>query len=247
MPNTRRGRRRAQDKQQGDAEGEIVEVSPSAPVTPRLNVAPTAAAMVEKLKEENRLLKEERDFLREQLKDTLSSKQTVSGAKRKLGARKDDEDYSSDTEDSSTSDLSDSSASSKSRKRKLKRKPKSRKHKGWKEKDDFARRVQTPLEVLQRYKTILRSFQRTKSVSRSCERSNIDRNTIALTAIIAELQIVATPELQIPEFQGGTLQQYAQRCKEYLDSNPNLALKIEEMKKKHSLLPIKYKFRKADN
>lgn len=53
--------------------GVIVSVPP--PVSGPPQVAPTAVATIEKLKEENRLLKEERDFLREQLKSSLDKRQ----------------------------------------------------------------------------------------------------------------------------------------------------------------------------
>lgn len=104
--------------------------------------------------------------------------------------------------------------------------------------------VQTPDDVLHCYKAILKLFLRTRSVSHSCKQHSVDRNTIALTAIIAELQIIATPELHIPEFQGETLQKYAKKCKDYLDTKPEVMSKITEMKHNRELLPIKYKFRK---
>lgn len=107
--------------------------------------------------------------------------------------------------------------------------------------------VQTPDDVLHRYKAILKTFMKTRSVSHSCKQHSVDRNTIALTAIIAELQIIATPELHIPEFQGGTLQKYAKKCKEYMDANPEVMSRITEMKRNRELLPIRYKFRKEDN
>ncbi|KAK9958546.1 hypothetical protein ABG768_013508, partial [Culter alburnus] len=53
--------------------GVIVSVPP--PVSGPPQVAPTVVATIEKLKEENRLLKEERDFLCEQLKSSLDKRQ----------------------------------------------------------------------------------------------------------------------------------------------------------------------------
>ncbi|XP_059420333.1 coiled-coil domain-containing protein 106-like [Carassius carassius] len=180
-------------------------------------------------------MKEERDFLREQLRGSLN--------KRQLGTnRRMQNDSSSESESADNSTFSDTSDSSdKPPKRKHKRK-----HKVREDKDTYIRRVKTPDDVLHRYKAILKSFLRTRSVSRSCKLHNVDRNTIALTAIIAELQIIATPELHIPEFQGGTLQKFAKKCKEYLDTKPEVMSKITEMKQNRELLPIGYKFRKED-
>ncbi|XP_065131599.1 uncharacterized protein [Paramisgurnus dabryanus] len=232
MQNTKRTKRGR--KQVVDEAGTSLSVPP--PVSVPLQVAPTAVATIENLKEENKLLKEERDFLREQLKCALENRQP----RQKEKMQNDASSESESGESSTFSDTSDSSDKHPKRKQK-------RKHKVREEKHATIRRVQTPDDVLQRYKAILKSFMKTRSVSHSCKQHNVDRNTIALTAIIAELQIIATPELHIPEFQGGTLQKYAKECKEYMDTNPEVFNKINEMKRKRELLPIRYKFRKEDN
>ena len=92
--------------------------------------------------------------------------------------------------------------------------------------------------------SILKELQRTRSVTISCENLNVDRNTIALTAVIAE--VIAAQEQDIgplPEFrEDETLNNFAQRCKAFLDGQEELREKIKELKKWSELLPIKQKF-----
>ena len=107
--------------------------------------------------------------------------------------------------------------------------------------------VKCPEDVVHRYKTVLKEFQRTRSVTVSCEKLSVDRNTIALTAVIAEV-IIAAQEQDIgplPEFrEDETLNNFAQRCKAFLDGKEELREKIKELKKRSELLPVKQKFRK---
>ncbi len=75
---------------------------------------------------------------------------------------------------------------------------------------------------------------------------SVDRNTIALIAVIAEVLIAAESEDYglLPEFtEGDTVGNFAKTCKTFLEGNKRLEEKINQMKKK-SELPIKCKFRK---
>ena len=78
--------------------------------------------------------------------------------------------------------------------------------------------VQNPEDVVHRYRAVLKEFRRTRSMSLSCEALNVDRNTIALTAIIAEIFIGAEGEDfgQLPVFiEGDTVGNYAKTCKAF--------------------------------
>ncbi|XP_070842700.1 coiled-coil domain-containing protein 106-like [Chaetodon trifascialis] len=154
------------------------------------------------LKEENRLLKQERDFIKEKLKTRPS---TSSKDKRKLM-------------DSSESDSSDSGSDSSSEEEKRKKKRKNNKQNPAK----FGKRVNTPEDVVHRYRAVLKEFRRTRSVSLSCKSLSVDRNTIALTAIIAEVLIAAEGEdfRLLPEFtEEDTIGNYAKTCKTFLEGS----------------------------
>lgn len=77
----------------------------------------------------------------------------------------------------------------------------------------------------------------------SCQRMSVDRNTIALTAIIAEIMIAAPDNLP-PYEEGEKLSDFCKKCKAVLDRNPDVHEKIKSMKKKSELLPTAYKFSK---
>lgn len=106
--------------------------------------------------------------------------------------------------------------------------------------------VQSPEDVVHRYRAVLKEFRRTRSVSLSCRTLDVDRNTIALTAIIAEIVIAAEGENfgPLPVFKEDTVGNYAKTCKAFLEGNKPLGEKINKMKQDSELLPIKYKFRK---
>ncbi|CAL8254549.1 unnamed protein product [Boreogadus saida] len=239
MPKTR-GTRRTNKSQNPDAllqsDNEVVEIQPK-------GSAPTMAKLREDykllkeenrlLKEENRLLKEERDFLREKaLNPVKIGPSTTSKGSHKRMLK--------DSSDSSASDSETESSSSEGGKRKKKKTIK-------KTRTAFGKRVQNPEDVVHRYRAVLKEFRRTRSMGLSCEVLNVDRNTIALTAIIAEIFIGAEGEDfgQLPVFiEGDTVGNYAKTCKAFLEGNQLLGEKIKKMKKNSELLPIKYKFRK---
>ncbi|XDV26301.1 hypothetical protein PO909_030051 [Leuciscus waleckii] len=72
----------------------------------------------------------------------------------------------------------------------------------------------------------------------------VDRNTLALSAPLAEITIAAPKFLKsLPPFnlKKEKLLDYSKRCAESM--TPEVRAKIEELKAKGKLLPIKYKYR----
>ena len=102
--------------------------------------------------------------------------------------------------------------------------------------------MKTPEDVVNRYRAVLKTLKKTRSVTRSCERHDVDRNTIAMTAVIAEVYIAATEEeVRIPKFAGSQLMSYAKEWKAFFDNEPQLQEKIKQMKDNAELLPVAYK------
>lgn len=102
--------------------------------------------------------------------------------------------------------------------------------------------MKTPEDVVNRYSAVLRTYKKTRSLRSSCEYHDVDRNTIALTAVIAEMFLAADEEKgRIPKFTGPKLTQYANECKAFLDTEPQLKERIKKMKQNVELLPVSYK------
>ncbi|XP_036420344.1 coiled-coil domain-containing protein 106-like [Colossoma macropomum] len=143
-------------------------------------------------------LEEERDFLRQTVK-TLSDKR-VSREEVCL------EDIGSESADSDDTPPSSSTSSSSDDGH-----PRKRKH-GKKKKEKLVfrekrlqvqsgTRARTPEDVLKRYKMTLKAFKKEGSMNRAFKKVGVDRNTLALTAVVAELQMV-DPDFfkSIPKF-----------------------------------------------
>ncbi|XP_049917947.1 uncharacterized protein LOC126400967 isoform X2 [Epinephelus moara] len=190
------------------------------------------------LKEENRFLKEQRDFNQEKALHTEVG-HTTSKGQRKM-------------RNGDSSDSSDSDDSYEDRKRKCKKKHK--KHGSSDSSDDdwkkskskkpssFGKRVLSPEDVVHRYKAVLKV-----SMTNTCEELGVDRNTIAGTAVIADVMIATEGADfgELPLFkEKQTLANYAKLCKAFVDANKPLQEKIEKMRKATELLPIKYKMPK---
>lgn len=95
--------------------------------------------------------------------------------------------------------------------------------------------------VIQRYKQVLAAFIKKKNMSEAFRHLGIDRNTIANTASIAELHLADKDMVPlVGTFRPGeeTLVNYAQRCTLVIDSDAELARKIDQMKTNGELLPI---------
>ncbi|XP_073725970.1 coiled-coil domain-containing protein 106-like [Misgurnus anguillicaudatus] len=103
----------------------------------------------------------------------------------------------------------------------------------------------TPEQVTHRYLQILTTFRKTKSIPESLKKHKVDKTTLALTNIIAEVAIASDGEdFTVPPYTAGTtLQSYAKDLLKFLSSCPQLKSKIEKMKAANKLLPIKNKFR----
>ncbi|KAM9333253.1 uncharacterized protein KZ484_018283 [Pholidichthys leucotaenia] len=139
---------------------------------------------------------------------------------------------------SEASDSSEVSAASSEHKRRKHHKDKKRSKKG----KDYSRKRATGVQyVIHRYKQVLSAFIKKKSMSEAFRHLGIDRNTIANTASIAELHLAAKDMIPlVGNFRQGeeTLVSYAQRCTLVIDSDPDLARKIDQMKANNELLPI---------
>ncbi|XP_049442246.1 coiled-coil domain-containing protein 106-like isoform X2 [Epinephelus fuscoguttatus] len=170
------------------------------------------------LKEENRFLKEQRDFNQEKALHTEVG-HTTSKGQRKM-------------RNGDSSDSSDSDDSYEDRKRKCKKKHK--KHGSSDSSDDdwkkskskkpssFGKRVLSPEDVVHRYKAVLKVFRRNRSMTNTCEELGVDRNTIAGTAVIADVMIATegTDFGELPLFkEKQTLANYAKLCKAFVDAN----------------------------
>ena len=107
--------------------------------------------------------------------------------------------------------------------------------------------VQSPEDVVHRYQAVLKEFRRTRSLNLSCKTLVVDRNTIALTAVIADIMIASEGEdfgaVTVFTIED-TVASFAKTCKDFVDTNKPLEEKNMKMKKESELLPIKYKFRK---
>ncbi|KAL7402138.1 hypothetical protein ABVT39_010324 [Epinephelus coioides] len=193
------------------------------------------------LKEENRLLKQERDLLKEK------SRSSEAGSK---GSQK----RSHDLGESSDSSEPESSFETKKAAKKRRRKPASSSSssdedspKKKPKKASFGKRVSSPEDVVHHYKKLVRMYKRTRSIPETCRAFDLDRNTIAGTAVIADVLIAGEGgdfgELPIIA-EKQSLASFAKACKAFLDANPTLKEKVDKMRKANELLTIKYKFQK---
>ena len=97
--------------------------------------------------------------------------------------------------------------------------------------------------VIARYKKVLNHFKKVGSMKRAFNRENVDRNTIARTAPIAELAIVFPEEyakvLGEGEDEKETLSAFSERCRGAITTA--MAAAISQKKKAGELIPIVYK------
>lgn len=97
--------------------------------------------------------------------------------------------------------------------------------------------------VIRRYKDVLRIFKKCGSMKKAFAKMNVDRNTIARTAVIAELAITFQDTFQ--SLLTGDEDQIkicvlAERCHGAI--NEEMAETITACKKNGKLLPIMYKY-----
>ncbi|XP_076866530.1 coiled-coil domain-containing protein 106-like [Brachyhypopomus gauderio] len=140
----------------------------------------------------------------------------------------------SSSESSSSPGISDSSESDKAYKKAKKKK----KHMN-KVAKHFHARAQSPEEVIIRYRKVLKTFQRVRTMTEAFNRHNVDRGTIAFTAAIAELAIVDPKAYESLAAMSTkeTLAAFAKKCAAHI--NEETKNKIEDMKAKGQLLPIR--------
>ncbi|KAF3703772.1 Coiled-coil domain-containing protein 106 [Channa argus] len=202
-------------------------------------------------------LMQDRKFLRSQIENLTSNRSVptfaspspvteapkpskVPHAENKSRKRERASSSSSDSPDSSSeaSDSSEVSVASSEIRRKKHHKDKKRSKKG----KDYSRKRATGVQyVIHRYKQVLSAFIKKKSMSEAFRHLGIDRNTIANTASIAELHLAGKDMVPlVGMFRQGeeTLVSYAQRCTLVIDSDADLARRIEQMKANGELLPI---------
>ncbi|KAI4898684.1 hypothetical protein NFI96_018018, partial [Prochilodus magdalenae] len=195
----------------------------------------------EKLEWQNEKIEElqkERDFLRGQLsaltvktkKETMDKPVSVSDSE------------TSETSLSSSSLSSSSSSTPKKRKHKSKKKHSKGAKKHKKVYKKFRQRVQTPSEIVCRYKSVLKALPKAKTMTRAFQKHTVDRNTVVSTSAIAEVAIAA-PEVYEEALakrpQGETVLAFAKRCEAAIQGDEEIKDKIESMKAGGTLLPIR--------
>uniref|UniRef100_A0A3B1J8A2 Coiled-coil domain-containing protein 106-like n=1 Tax=Astyanax mexicanus TaxID=7994 RepID=A0A3B1J8A2_ASTMX len=165
------------------------------------NLAPTAVVLLNKEKQELNLLKEKLEWQKKKIEELEEERDFLRGQLSALTAMQESMDNKvtvNDSETSNTSSMSSSSSSSsssstpKKRKSKKKHSKAAKKHK--REHKTFRQRVQTPSEIVCRYRSILKTLPKTKTMTKALQKHGIDRNTVVCTSAIGELAIAA-PEV----------------------------------------------------
>ncbi|CAM4557286.1 unnamed protein product [Leuciscus chuanchicus] len=91
----------------------------------------------------------------------------------------------------------------------------------WKRGHKKKTKTTTPEDVQKRYNKVLHAFKKEGSISKACTKVGVDRNTLALTAVVAEIQLV-DPEFyrSISKFRvkEEKLCDFVKRCLQSLDS-----------------------------
>ncbi|KAK7879807.1 hypothetical protein WMY93_033527 [Mugilogobius chulae] len=159
-------------------------------------------------------LSKERDFLKEQLAASLQRQPQRSPSPMKqnnLEAHDYNEvkrgsSFISDSEQSSKDDdfsISDSDSSEKEH-----------------------RKPQIPRHVVARYNKILRVFKKEGTMTAAFKRCGVDRNTVVVTAPIAELSIAAPAKFkEIEQSAPKKLLEFAAQCADMIAANPKLRLR----------------------
>ncbi|KAL2082838.1 hypothetical protein ACEWY4_020611 [Coilia grayii] len=187
---------------------------------------------IQYLEEANKELKRDKDFLLSQIHvgavKASPSAASTSGSSKPLV-------ISSFSSSSPSSSLSLSEEEEKKMKKKKKKK---------KTKSSPSRSRMTTIDgVIRRYQAVLKHFTKLGSMKRAFSKVHVDRNTIARTAVIAELAIVAPQkfqELLSRHEDTETISTFAEKCLATI--SPELGEEISKEKKKGKLLPIAYKY-----
>lgn len=189
-------------------------------------------------------LTKERDFLKDQLASVL---------KKDTSSKKDSEDtisLSSDAaSDSESSEYCSSLLSSdeedqkkKKRKRTKTKVKKEKKSKKTEEKDCL--RAQTPNQVVSRYQRLLKLFRRSGTMAGAFKRYGVDRNTIVVTAPIAELSIAAPSKYRevLKTYNSQVkLCVFAAQCAFAITEDEEIEQLVKDYKTNGKLMPFKRK------
>ncbi|CAL8349701.1 unnamed protein product [Boreogadus saida] len=186
-------------------------------------------------------LEEENALLKQQLEQRPSANQ---GEKMDNTATdpESDTDWSSnsstDSTDSRSSDTSSSSSDGRKKKRKHKKKNKKKSKKASKMSKNKGLRVTTISDVVKRYRRVLKLIQKGRKMSSAFLKARVSRNAVKDTAAIAELYIAERSVLD--EIKGEQrLLHFAKLCQSKIVGE--LALKIEDLKRKKKLIPFSKK------
>ncbi|CAL8316879.1 unnamed protein product [Gadus morhua 'NCC'] len=183
-------------------------------------------------------LEEENALLKQQLEQRPSANQ---GEKMDNTATDPESDTdsssnsSTDSTDSRSSDTSSSSSDGRKKKRKHKKKNKKKSKKASKNK---GLRVTTISDVVKRYRRVLKLIQKGRKMSRAFLKARVSRNAVKDTAAIAELYIAERSVLDGIKGEQRLLH-LAKLCQSKIVGE--LALKIEELKRKKKLIPFSKK------
>ncbi|KAL7852174.1 hypothetical protein SRHO_G00179590 [Serrasalmus rhombeus] len=104
------------------------------------------------------------------------------------------------------------------------------------------REIQTPSEIIRRYKSILKTLPKAKTMTRAFQKHAIDRNTVVSTSVIGELAIAAPEvyeDLLAKKPCGETVLAFAKRCEAAIQGDEDVKEKMESMKARGTLLPIR--------
>ncbi|XP_028276089.1 coiled-coil domain-containing protein 106-like [Parambassis ranga] len=191
------------------------------------------------LEEANRDLKNDKDFLLSQIKGA-----TNTPASTGKGSGKTALEPASSSTSTSPCPSSDSSFSSSSEEEEKKKKKKKKTNKSKKHPDSHSRsRMTTTDGVIRRYKNVLSIFNKHGSMKKAFAKINVDRNTIARTAVIAELAITFPDTFKdlLPRDEANEkMSAFAERCRGAITQE--MAEIITAKKKSGKLLPIVYKY-----
>ncbi|KAI7789914.1 coiled-coil domain-containing protein 106-like [Triplophysa rosa] len=201
-----------------------------------------------KLQQKNKRLQKKIKKMHEEIYILKKKLKARTGKSKKYRSREDDSDDSSSSSTSSStsrstsiSSLSTLSSSSSSKMGN----PKTKKKRKEKHYHPLAMaRARTTDDVVRRYHKVLKAYKNQGSMTKAFKTVGVDRNTLALSAPLAEISIACPKFLKsLPPFniKKDKLLEYSKRCAESM--TPEVTTKIEDLKAKGKLLPIKYKYR----
>ncbi|KAL7844769.1 hypothetical protein SRHO_G00233080 [Serrasalmus rhombeus] len=99
--------------------------------------------------------------------------------------------------------------------------------------------VQTPSEIIRHYKSILKTLPKAKTITRAFQKHAIDRNTVVSTSAIAIAAPEVYEELLAKKPCGETVLAFANQCKAAIQGDEDVKEKMESMKARGTLLPIR--------